>query len=358
MDTEEAKQQALALADQVVAQFRAGAVAPATQLLEAALGHICQLADRAWECDLLGRFGLAALAAGQGPQALDLFQREHTLAAAIGHLPAESAALVHLAHAAAGLNDARAALDYAGQGATIAGKLGDGKDEADLLWLAVVLHADRGQHDLAITQARAAVMALGKFSHPETSWFADQLQRYAADPAATTLGQAPEAVAAERSTTSARGGQGRTRTATARSSGPGAGRQPGGGSVPRFRPADHGPRSPGPTAASLRRLCSSHRQALPVVRLLHGPQGPPAARTLPNRAVAALKAVEHRPSAANDRLNRQASASVASVVDLAVAPAARHDRYDQRTQGTGADDSASGRAEQQLSPPQPVGLRC
>jgi len=48
------------------------------------------------------------------------------------------------------------------------------------------------ERDLALAQGRAALAALGKFNHPETRWFADQLDHYAAHGDAPGLGRGPE----------------------------------------------------------------------------------------------------------------------------------------------------------------------
>jgi hypothetical protein len=131
--------------------------------------------------------GITDLVEGQHQMALTRFVQELASARAVSDPFAEKMALDHLARGHATLGNGGAAFASIEQALAVARKVGDHQHEADLLWSLGILYADRGQRDLAITQAQAAIDVLRRWRKPQAAWFADHLEKYRVNAATTPL---------------------------------------------------------------------------------------------------------------------------------------------------------------------------
>jgi tetratricopeptide (TPR) repeat protein len=181
--------EALALSDLGALLLRQRETARAVNLLQEALKLSRQLGEP--EGDLLGNLGLALLRTDKPQQALDLFDQEQSLALAAADRFAEKLALEHLARGNMVLGNHAVAVTLADQAIALARELGDLRHEAELLWLAAVLHADQGQRDQAIANGQAAIAVMHKMEKPEAAWFAEHLDRYSRETDPERVGPMP-----------------------------------------------------------------------------------------------------------------------------------------------------------------------
>jgi hypothetical protein len=61
---------------------------------------------------------------------------------------------------------------------SLARQVGDQQQEANLLWLQGIQHAELGQRDLAIDRAQEAITLFGKMGKPQAGWYGAYLQKY------------------------------------------------------------------------------------------------------------------------------------------------------------------------------------
>lgn len=164
-----------------IAYINEGHATHANEILTEALAEARRIGDSAQEADLLSTLALAANTEKQPARARKFLGPALAHARATGDRYAEKLALDRLAVACLGLGDATGASVHIEQARLLAAELNDHKHEADLLWRAAILHADRGQRFSAVQSAQAALALLRQLGNPTADWYAQHLIRYRAD---------------------------------------------------------------------------------------------------------------------------------------------------------------------------------
>jgi tetratricopeptide (TPR) repeat protein len=186
-------QELTALADLGVFALREGDVHQAKTILTEALALARQLGDRAREGDVLGHLGLATLSTGDFPKARELVEQELVQARAGNDRFALKAALDHLGIVRMVLRDHGGALAVALEALALAREVGDRPQQADLLWLVAVQHAELGQREQAISHGQAAVDLYQRMGRPEAGTYAEYLEKYRQAETASSLSGSPTA---------------------------------------------------------------------------------------------------------------------------------------------------------------------
>jgi tetratricopeptide (TPR) repeat protein len=146
--------------------------------LEEALTLVRQLGDPARESDIIGNLGMALLYVQQPVRARQLFEHELAHARSTGDVLAEKVAMERMGLVLSVLGDPRAAINWFATALELARRVGDRHQEANLLWLQAIQHAELNQRDEAIARAQESIALFAKLGKPQASWYGAYLQKY------------------------------------------------------------------------------------------------------------------------------------------------------------------------------------
>ncbi len=189
----EPKREAEALTDLGVILLRSGEPMRAAEALEQALSIMTGLDDRSRDAEISGQLGTALLKIGQADRALKLL--EWSVLRTCREAPEYSEKLaagpaVGLAHVSRG--DPMRALASFERAVGLARALNDRGHEATLLWYSSICLAGLGRRDEATWAGAMAVERMKALGNPQSSWYADHLNRYRSDGSSGPLGGATD----------------------------------------------------------------------------------------------------------------------------------------------------------------------
>lgn len=173
------RQEITALIDLGFLSLRAGEGKRTFELLAEALGLSQSMGDRELEADALGYLAAAALEAHRPDRARECALAQLKLTRQTGDAFGEKLALERLGKAWAGLGDHAQSLSCFEQARARAAELGDGRHEAELLWLLATEHAELGRPEQALAHAQASVHLWRGLGSPVAEFFAKQIDESA-----------------------------------------------------------------------------------------------------------------------------------------------------------------------------------
>jgi hypothetical protein len=121
---------------------------------------------------------MALLYVQQPVRARQLFEHELAHARSSGDVLAEKVAMERMGLVLSVLGDPRGAINWFATALELARRVGDQHQEANLLWLQAIQHAELNQRDEAIARAQESIALFAKLGKPQASWYGAYLQKY------------------------------------------------------------------------------------------------------------------------------------------------------------------------------------